>query len=298
MRTTRLTKGTINVTERNLKLRARRRQHWECRITWAEVVEIETDRMDATKEPEDFPFLAENSRRRLAVLRRCPASLIVLTAALAFGLGSQPTSSHADGLASGADTSNTPTVTLDYTLTTTQNITPISGSPTTQSTANPPTPQVLATDSPISIVPPPSGSSTGPLQIVADSSGYYFNNPSELIVGVGNTTLNGSPVQALGLTFYGQGLTAGNSLTFSLTFDKAIVDGNPPQIPQFTVLNSSTLDPMTSIQIKFDGVANGGSTTTPITNAPEPLSMLVWSALAGVGMWRVRGRRRHAAIRR
>jgi hypothetical protein len=254
--------------------------------------------MDATKESEDFPFLAENSRRRLAVLRRCPAPLIVLTAALAFGLGSQPMSSRADSLTSGADTSNTPTVTLDYTLTTSQAIAPVSGSPSTQSTTNPPTPQVLATDSPISIVPPPSGSSTGPLQIVSDSSGFYFNNPSELIVGVGNTTLNGSPVQALGLTFYGQGLAAGNSLTFSLTFDKAIVDGNPPQTPQFTVLNPTTLQPMTSIQIKFDGVANDGSTTTTITNAPEPLSLLVWSALAGVGMCQVRGHRRRAAIAR
>ena len=235
------------------------------------------------------------------MLRRCPAPLIVLTAALAFGLGSQPMSSRADGLTSSSDTSNTPTVTLDYTLTTSQAIAPVSGSPPTQSSTNPPTPQVLATDSPISIVPPPSGSSTGPLQIVSDSSGYYFNNPSELIVGVGNTTMNGSPVpQALGLTFYGQGLAAGNSLTFSLTFDKAIVDGNPPQIPQFTVLNPTTLaaDDV-PIQIKYDGVATRRHRPRrPSRTAPEPLSLLVWSALAGVGMWRVRGRRRRAALRR
>jgi hypothetical protein len=249
------------------------------------------------------------------VLRRCPAPLMVLAAALAFGLGSQPLSSRADVLTSNSDTSNTPTVTLEYTLTTSQAIAPATGSPPAQGSSNPPPPQVLATDSPISIVTPPSGSSSGPLQIVSDTSGFYFNNPSELSVYVGNNPSDGSPItqQALGLSFYGHGLAAGDSVTFSLTFDKAIVDGNPPQIPQFTVVDPTTLKPISSIQIKYDGVAggsssddtssssSGGSSTSsspPSTeqgggngvNAPEPLSLLVWSALAGVGAWRVRAR--------
>src|SRR5690349_9228461 len=160
--------------------------HWECRSTWAAVVGIETERMDATREPEDFPFLAESSRRKLAVLRRCPAPLMVLAAVLAFGLGSQPLSSRADGLTSHSDSSNTPTVTLEYTLTTSQAIAPATGSPPPQGSTNPPTPQVLALDTPVSIVTPPSGSSASPLQIISDSSGFYFNNPSQLSVGVGN----------------------------------------------------------------------------------------------------------------
>jgi hypothetical protein len=244
--------------------------------------------------------------------------MMVLAAALAFGLGSQPLSSRADGLTSNSDTSNTPTVTLEYTLTTSQAIAPASGSPPAQGSSNPPPPQVLALDSPISIVTPPSGSSSGPLQIVSDSSGgsYYFNNPSELSVYVGNNPSDGSPItqQALGLSFYGHGLAAGDSVTFSLTFDKAIVNGNPPQIPQFTVVDPTTLKPISSIQIKYDGVAGGSSSDStsssssggsssssspPITeqsggggvNAPEPLSLLVWSALAVAGAWRVRARR-------
>ena len=266
-KTTRLMYKTTDATERNLNRTARRRQHWECRITWAEVVGIETNRMDATKEPEDFPFLAENSRRRLAVLRRCPAPLIVLATALAFGLGSQPSSSRADGL-----------VTLDYTLTALQNIAPEAGSPSTQ---NAPTPQVLASDSPISIASSAS-STTGPLQIVTDSSGYYYNNPQELIVGVGSTTApDGSPMQALGLTFYGQGLTAGNSMTFSLTFDQAIVGNNPLNPPVFTQIDPSTLKPIAdpTVSIKYDGVATG----TIITQcARAPLA----AALVGPGRGR------------
>lgn len=230
------------------------------------------------------------------MLRRCPAPLIVLAAALAVGLGSRPASAQ-----SSSSSSSDSTVTLEYTLTTSQAIAPASGSPPAQGSSSNVTPQVLATDTPISIVTPSSSSSSGPLQIMADSTGYYYNNPGELLVGVANTTLNGSAVQALGLTFYGQGLAAGDSLTFSLTFDKAIVDGNPPQTPQFTVLNPTTLQPITTMQIKYDGVIGGstdtsgssssGSTGTVTAQAtPEPLSLLVWSALLGVGIWRTRGR--------
>lgn len=239
------------------------------------------------------------------MLRRCPAPSMVLTAALAFGLGWMPLPSRADGLTAGSNTSNTPTVLLDYTLTTTQAIAPASGTPSTSGSSNT-TPQVLALDTPISIVPPPSTSSTGPLEIRGPAAGYYYQNPNELLVGVGNTTLNGSPVQALGLTFYGKGLAAGDSLTFSMPFAASIVNGNPPQVPQFTVVNPSTLQPISTIQIKYigkdsssgttittgTGTATGGGSGVTITpqggTVPEPLSLLVWSALAGIGVWRTR----------
>ena len=42
----------------------------------------------------------ESSRRRLAVIRRCPAPLTALVAALVFGLGSQPIAAQADGISS------------------------------------------------------------------------------------------------------------------------------------------------------------------------------------------------------
>ncbi len=231
---------------------------------------------------------------------------MALTAGLALGLGWLPSPSRADGLTAGSNTSNTQTVLLDYTLTTTQAIAPQPGTPSTTGGSNA-TPQVLALDTPISIVPPPSTSSTGPLQIVKPTGGYYYKYPNELLVGVGNTTLNGSPVQALGLTFYGKGLAAGESLSFSLPFSSAIVNGNPPQIPQFSVVDPTTLQPISSIQIKYigkdsssgssstssgtgsgSGNGNGSGGTGTVAFAPEPLSILLWSGLAGLGVWRTR----------
>ena len=44
------------------------------------------------------------------MIRRCPAPLTAMVAALAFGLGSQPISTQADGITAG---------TAEYTLTTT-----------------------------------------------------------------------------------------------------------------------------------------------------------------------------------
>src|SRR3954468_23286734 len=96
---------------------SRQRMDFERKSTWAEVVGKEPIRKDATKGFKDFPFLAESSRRRLAVVRRCPAPLTMLAAALAFGLGSRPMSTWADGLTNKSNTASTPTVTVDYTLT-------------------------------------------------------------------------------------------------------------------------------------------------------------------------------------
>ena len=60
---------------------------------------------------------------------------------------------------------------------------------------------------------------------LADSTNYYINNPSQLSVGdrqhpaQGGTTITS---QALGLSFFGQGLAAGSSLTFSLPFSQSV----------------------------------------------------------------------------
>src|SRR5450631_1269848 len=56
----------------------------------------------------------ESSRRKLAVIRRCPAPLTAMVAVLVFGLGSQPISTQADGISS-----STTAGTAEYTLTTT-----------------------------------------------------------------------------------------------------------------------------------------------------------------------------------
>ena len=260
------------------------------------------------------------------MLRRCPAPLIALAAALAFGLGSQPMSSRADALTtiptftaynpssmtsndiskwtadpsiqikydgmvagpSGSSSSNPPTQWLEYTLTTSQAIASAGASPPANAASSPPTPQVLALDTPISIVTP-SSSASSPLQIVSDSTGYYYNNSQQLLVSIGNTALqNGSSpvqVQALGLSFYGtnQGLPANGSLTFELPFNANIVGGGPSASGSGS--STSTVGPQS-------GTGSASSTETP-----EPFSLLVWSALAGAGIWRARARGRRSEPR-
>ncbi len=256
--------------------------------------------MDATKELENFPYLAESSRRRLAVLRRCPTPLTALAAALAFGLVVLPMSTRGDGLTSNSNTSNTSTESLEYTLTTTQSIAAASGAPPAPGSSAT-TPQILAVVSPVSIVEPAS-TGTSALQIFADSTKYFISNPSQLSVEIGNNPNNGATIttQALGLSFYGQGLAAGNSLTFSLPFAQSVVGNGPTTIPQFTVIDPTTGQPVSTISIKYDGLApvtttttpaGGGGTETEAGGTPEPLSLLIWSVLAGVGLWRARGRR-------
>ncbi|MGP0062458.1 MAG: hypothetical protein ACLQGP_02490 [Isosphaeraceae bacterium] len=240
------------------------------------------------------------------MLRRCPTTLIMLAAFLAIGLGSLPMSTRADSLTSASNTSNTTTESLEYTLTTTQAIPAASGSPPAPGSSNAPTPQLVAVVTPVSIVQPAS-ISTSALQIFADSTKYYIGNPSQLSVEIANSPNDGSSItsQALGLSFYGQGLAANSSLTFSLPFSQSVV-GTPPPAPSFTVYDPTTGDQISTISIKYDGLAPVTTTITPaggtststststsgtVAATPEPLSLLVWSVLAGVGLWRVRSRR-------
>src|SRR5262245_53828655 len=143
-----------------------------------------------------------------------------MAAALALGLGTQPKSSQADVLTSNSNTSNTTTELLEYTLTANQAIAGLTGPPPAQGTTTPPTPILVATISPVSVVTPPAGSDSQPLQIlpVPDANGYYYMNPNQLAVFVGNNPLDGSAItqQALGLSFFGPGLAKGKSVTFTL----------------------------------------------------------------------------------
>jgi hypothetical protein len=251
--------------------------------------------MDATKELEDFPFLAlaESSRRKLAVVRRCPAPLTMLAAALALGLGSRPMSTQAAGLTNSSNTSNTPAVTADYTLTSSIRLPVPAGAKPAPGDTNPPTPQFTAVVDPVGVVPPPGGSVTGPLTILPNSSGFDTQN---LAVYLGNVPSDPNATitqQALGLSFYGQGLASGGVLNFALTIDQSLAK-NPPQLESLTPGISIKLDSVSSSS-GSGTTSGGGPSTSPAqgANVPEPLSLLVWSALAGAGVWRTgrRGRR-------
>ena len=276
------------------------------------------------------------------MIRRCPAPLALLVAALTFGSALQPTSATADGITAGI---------ADYTLTTTSALAaptgPPPGSPsislsstlasgsatvTVPSTSNlsvgygvtgtgiaagttisqintslsqvtlsqnatangaeslvfTPTiapPQIVALVQPAGgVVTPASTSTQGPLTILAHSSGFNASGVYDYLASTKDSS--GNPIQAIGLSFYGQGLAAGGILNFSLNVANASA---PPQlVPQMAGV-SITLDKTPS-----GSTSNNSGSSTGVSDAevPEPLSILVWSALAGAGFLRPRAFRR------
>jgi hypothetical protein len=157
-------------------------------------------------------------------------------------------------------------------------------------------PQVVALINPAGgVVTPPSSSTLGPLTILSGSQGF---NASGVYDYLANTTQNGSPLQALGLSFYGQGLASlanGGILKFSLDVAN---QSSPPQLvsqtPGVTIaLQSSDNSSSGSSSDTGTTTSTGGGTQISTASIPEPLSGLVWSALAGAGLLRARkGRKR------
>jgi hypothetical protein len=118
------------------------------------------------------------------------------------------------------------------------------------------------------------------LTIEPDSFGF---NKDHLVVALNNNPQVNPTDQKFGLVFFNGGLAADNLLHFSLNVDKAL--STPPTLQitspaslQGVVLKAEQLTPVTP-----------PSSSGPSTNIPEPMSMLVWSALAGLGLLRARG---------
>ncbi len=152
-------------------------------------------------------------------------------------------------------------------------------------------PQVVALIDPAGgVVTPPSSSTLGPLTILSGSQGF---NASGVYDYLANTTQNGSPLQALGLSFYGQGLASlanGGILKFSLDVAN---QNSPPQLVSQTsgvtiALQSSDNSSSGSSSDTGTNTSTGGGTQIGTASIPEPLSVLVWSALVGAGLLRAR----------
>ena len=203
------------------------------------------------------------------MIRRCPAPLTMLVAALAFSLGSRPMSTQADAI-------------VTYTPLTSSVGIPVPG-------ANLAAPQVEYLVSPPGGVDPPTsstGSQESPLTVLSGSSGF---DASQLVVALKDTPNSTNPSEEiLGLVFFGQGLAAGGVLNFSLSTSGGtppqldLVGPNPYGLPQ-------TLYPTTDTNASPD--AGGGG-----PRVPEPLSLLIWSVLACAGLWRVRAQRRSQQV--
>ncbi len=210
------------------------------------------------------------------MIHRRPTLLAVLAAGLAIGLGSRPTLSQAD--------------TITYTLSTTTGL-PIPPEDITQ-------PQIVATVSAPGLIVPPKladGSEGSPLTILSDSTGF---DASQLVVALKQDTVNnGQTQQDFGLVFFGSGLAANSMLHFALNVNSALA--NDPSLLKLTTPTSGFT--LTANPESNNGGGNGtggnnngsgGSTDNGSQNIPEPLSIIVWSALTGTGLLRVRAMRR------
>ena len=152
-------------------------------------------------------------------------------------------------------------------------------------------PQVVALIEPAGgVITPPSSSPLGPLTILAGSQGFNASGVYDFLANTKDAT-TGAPLQALGLSFFGQGLASlahGGILNFSLN----VADPSAP--PQLVSQNS---DVTITLQPSDSSTGSTGTTGTGTTsgdgsvgalNTPEPLSVLVWSALVGAGLLRSR----------
>jgi len=202
---------------------------------------------------------------------RCFSRVALLGTLLALGLGFHPMAAHAASV-------NASTTTVDYSLTTSSTI----GVPG----ANIKDPQVEALITPTGGVVPPtlsSGQEGSPLTVLPDSTGF---DPSQLIVLLRDAKSSSGPEQELGLIFYGQGLQAGGHLHFALSINSALAS-DPPVLQSLTSGITITADSpsaaSTTSGVSGNAGSSSGSSTGGIINNPEPLSVILWSAvLVGV----------------
>ena len=190
------------------------------------------------------------------------------------------------GIASGTTISQIDTNLSQLTLS--QNAT-ASGSENLVFTPTIAPPEVVALVQPAGgVVTPTSTATQGPLTILANSSGFNASGVYDYLASTKDS--NGNPLQAIGLSFYGQGLAAGGILNFSLNVANASA---PPQLVSQTSGVSISLDKSSS-----SSSSSSSQTMTGVTEAqvPEPLSLLVWSELASAGLlWACSLRRTHRA---
>lgn len=150
--------------------------------------------------------------------------------------------------------------------------------------------QVIANVSPPGLidqnVPPPYG----PLTILPGSQGFDKN---QLFVSVGDGTIPagqpnaGSPYQLLLLTFEKGGLLPGGVLDFSLKLTQP--NATPPQLQLPPSTTGLSLVQITQTPSSSPGISDPGNTPNPPAhNTPEPLSLILWSTVAGAGILRAR----------
>jgi hypothetical protein len=210
--------------------------------------------------------------------------------AAALVLAAFPPPARASGIVSG---------TAAYQLTSSSDI-PV---PSASATA----PQVIAEVVPPGTVVPPTeadGTAGSPLTILNTSSGF---DQSQLIVALKNSTdSTGATEQLFGLSFFGNGFSKSGQLDFSLNLGNSVTTA--PQLVSLTpgvsiaALQTSTGSSSTSSSSTSSSSTSSSSTSstststvTPQATVPEPMSVVLWSTVAGLALLRARRLRRRLA---
>ena len=160
-----------------------------------------------------------------------------------------------------------------------------------------------------------------PLTVLEGSSGF---DPEALLVAVGNGQVPegeanaGDPVQGLALNFGQKGFAPGGVFNFSLNLNPDVSDApNLVLLPDTPTGLAIQTVPPTSVDVgggdgggdggDGDGggdggggdggggpvvIPDGGGGNGPENQVPEPMSVVIWSVLAGLGFVRARGLRR------
>ena len=136
------------------------------------------------------------------------------------------------------------------------------------------------------VVPPTlsNGTQGSPLTVLPGSTGF---DPSQLVVALDNApSSTGQPQQELGLVFFGEGFQAGGVLNFALSINSALASDPPvlqPLTQGITITADSPPAATTTAGASGHGGSSSGSSTnsvaTSVVNNPEPLSVILWSAL-------------------
>ncbi len=212
------------------------------------------------------------------MLRRCPTPLTMLVAAVAFGLGLQPTPNQAQAASSNPPSSAT------YSITTPSNLDlpAFSSSAWAAITSNTPAsaavPQLQFELNPPQSLVNYNPSTTGPL------AGSISGLDSSNAVKLGLLTNQSTGEQILGL-FIQNGLNGGSALQLPLYYNTSTP---PTLIPLTAGVNVSISSSGSTTTGGSQTSGTGGGGIIPEAQTPEPFSLLIWAALAGGALARVR----------
>lgn len=202
------------------------------------------------------------------MLRRCPASMLLLSVVATLAVS--PTSARA----AASSTTNYGYYEL------------VNNRPTTLTSL------VVTNVIPPNAIAPPDAS-TSPLTILDGSFGF---DPKNLQVFLSPTD---PKVQGLAINFANGGLAPGGTLNFKVSLAPGVAEASPPQLQlqdPDTDLKLVQLPPPATEVLIPDPTPPSTPVSAPtptVENTPEPVSITLWSALAGAGVLRARSSRRN-----